>query len=103
VALGHLEAFSTPDAVDAFEVQAIERQEAAVAAARRALEEAQTRYGSGLDPHLNVIAAQSALLANQQAAAAFRRQRMVASVQLMKALGGDWSRDSIAASLTSDS
>jgi NodT family efflux transporter outer membrane factor (OMF) lipoprotein len=81
----------------------IEQQDAAVAAARRALDEAQTRYQSGLDPYLNVITAQAVLLANQQAAATFRRQRMVASVQLVKALGGDWSRASIAASLASDS
>jgi outer membrane protein TolC len=37
-----------------------------------------------------VIAAQTMLLNDQQAAVNFRMQRMVASVQLIKALGGDW-------------
>jgi NodT family efflux transporter outer membrane factor (OMF) lipoprotein len=70
--------------------QDIEQQDAAVRAAARSLEEANVRYKAGLDPYLNVITAQTALLTSQQAAVNFRMQQMVASVQLIKALGGGW-------------
>jgi NodT family efflux transporter outer membrane factor (OMF) lipoprotein len=70
--------------------QVIEQQDSAIASARRSLQEAEVRYRSGLDPYLNVIAAQTVLLNDQQAAVNFRAQRMVASVQLIKALGGGW-------------
>jgi len=68
----------------------IEQEEEAVDAAGRNLAEAEVRYRSGLDPYLNVIAAQTNLLNDQQAAVNFRAQRMVAAVQLIKALGGGW-------------
>lgn len=71
--------------------QVIDQQNSAVLAASRQLQEANVRYNAGLDPYLNVIVAQTALLNSQQAAVNFRMQRMVASVQLIKALGGGWS------------
>lgn len=70
--------------------QVIERQDAAVEAAARSLREAEVRYKAGVDPYLNVIVAQTILLNDQQAAVNFRMQEMVASVQLIKALGGGW-------------
>lgn len=70
--------------------QDIQQQDAAVAAAARALREAQVRYKAGLDPYLNVITAQTIFLNNQQLAVNFRMQQMVSSVQLIKALGGGW-------------
>jgi len=70
--------------------QDIDQQNAATEAAARALQEATTRYKAGLDPYLNVIAAQTALLNDQQTAVIFRMERMVAEVQLIKALGGGW-------------
>src|SRR5208282_5862200 len=70
--------------------QNIEQQNAAVEAAARSLQEATARYKSGLDPYLNVISAQTILLNDQQTAVDFRMQAMVASVQLIKALGGGW-------------
>ncbi len=70
--------------------QNIEQQDAAVEAAARSLHEATTRYKGGLDPYLNVISAQTILLNDQQTAVTFRMQPMVASVQLIKALGGGW-------------
>ena len=73
----------------------IRQQEAAIDSARRSLQEADVRYVSGLDPYLNVIAAQTILLNNQQAAVAFRTQRLVASVHLFRALGGGWDRSQI--------
>ncbi|HEY6340288.1 MAG TPA: efflux transporter outer membrane subunit [Bryobacteraceae bacterium] len=70
--------------------QAVEQQNSAIEASQRNLEEAAVRYRAGLDPYLNVIAAQAILLNDQQAAVTFREQQMVASVQLIKALGGGW-------------
>jgi len=70
--------------------QVIEQQDSAIESAGRSLQEAEVRYKAGLDPYLNVIAAQTVLLSDQQTAVNFRMQRMVASVQLIKALGGAW-------------
>jgi NodT family efflux transporter outer membrane factor (OMF) lipoprotein len=70
--------------------QDIEQQDAAVGAASRNLQEATARYRSGLDPYLNVISAQTILLNDQQTAVEFRVDQIVASVQLIKALGGGW-------------
>ena len=65
-------------------------QDAAVQAAERSLKEATIRFTAGLDPYLNVISAQTIVLTDQQAAVNFRMQQMVASVQLIKAIGGGW-------------
>jgi len=70
--------------------QDVEQQDAAVEAAARSLQEATVRYKAGLDPYLNVISAQTILLNDQQTAVSFRMQQRVASVQLIKALGGGW-------------
>jgi NodT family efflux transporter outer membrane factor (OMF) lipoprotein len=78
--------------------QQIDRQDAATEAAARALREATTRYKAGLDPYLNVIAAQTALLNDQQTGVTFRMERMVAAVQLVKALGGGWDASQIPSS-----
>ena len=70
--------------------QVVEQQEAAVRAAQRDFQVATVRYRAGLDPYLNVIAAQTILLNDQQAEVNYRTQHMEASVQLIKALGGGW-------------
>lgn len=70
--------------------QVIEQQDAAIRSAARNLQEATVRFTAGLDPYLNVISAQTALLSNEQAAVSFREQQMVARVQLIEALGGGW-------------
>jgi NodT family efflux transporter outer membrane factor (OMF) lipoprotein len=75
--------------------QVIEQQDSAIESAGRSLREAEVRYQAGIDPYLNVITAQTALLGDQQAAVQFRMQRMVASVQLIKALGGGWDSSQI--------
>ena len=77
--------------------QAIEQQDSATESAARSLREAEARYKGGLDPYLNVIVAQTALLNNQQTAVSFREQQMVASVQLITALGGGWDANALAA------
>jgi len=68
----------------------IQQQDGAVTSAARNLQLATTRYTAGVDPYLNVITAQTALLANQQAAITLRVDQMTASVQLIEALGGGW-------------
>jgi NodT family efflux transporter outer membrane factor (OMF) lipoprotein len=70
--------------------QDIQQQDAAIQSAQRSLHEATVRFQAGLDPYLNVITAQTIFLSDQQTAVNFRMQQMVASVQLVKALGGGW-------------
>jgi outer membrane protein TolC len=48
------------------------------------------RYRTGLVSYLDVVYAQTALLANQRTATQIVGQRMVATVVLIKALGGGW-------------
>ena len=65
-------------------------QEAAVDDARRALALATNRYVGGLTTYLDVITAQSTLLASERLATQLLGQRIVTSVYLIKALGGGW-------------
>jgi NodT family efflux transporter outer membrane factor (OMF) lipoprotein len=65
-------------------------QDAAVAAANRALEQSTNRYKGGLDTYLTVITAQSAALANERTAVSLLTRRLTSSVLLVKALGGGW-------------
>ena len=62
----------------------------AVADAQGAETIALNRYRSGLVSYLDVVYAQTALLANQRTATQIGGQRMVATVVLIKALGGGW-------------
>jgi NodT family efflux transporter outer membrane factor (OMF) lipoprotein len=70
--------------------QVVDQQDNAVKSAERNLRLATDRYLLGIDPYLNVITAQAALLTNQQTAVTFRLQQMTASVQLIEAVGGGW-------------
>jgi len=70
--------------------QQIERERVAVAAAQRFLDVAIARYQTGIDPYLNVTAAQTNLLMAQQAEVTLRVNEMTAAVQLIQALGGGW-------------
>jgi multidrug efflux system outer membrane protein len=62
----------------------------AVAAAEQAETIALNRYRSGLVSYLDVVYAQTTLLANQRTTTQIAGQRMVATVVLIKALGGGW-------------
>lgn len=70
--------------------QASQSQTAAVSDSRRALDIANDRYTGGLTNFLDVITAQSVLLSNERLATQLLGQQMVASVYLVKALGGSW-------------
>ncbi|HSY13917.1 MAG TPA: RND transporter, partial [Verrucomicrobiae bacterium] len=48
------------------------------------------RYEGGVDNYLQVITAQTTLLANQRNDIDIQRRRMDASVLLVKAIGGGW-------------
>jgi outer membrane protein TolC len=65
-------------------------QDAAVAAANRALEQSTNRYKGGLDTYLTVITAQNAALTNQRTAVSLLTRRLTSTVLLVKALGGGW-------------
>jgi NodT family efflux transporter outer membrane factor (OMF) lipoprotein len=65
-------------------------QDAAVAAANRALEQSTNRYKGGLDTYLTVITAQSAALTNERTAVSLLTRRLTSTVLLVKALGGGW-------------
>jgi NodT family efflux transporter outer membrane factor (OMF) lipoprotein len=67
-----------------------EQQNEAVVSSQRTLTIANERYKSGIDSYLNVITAQTTLLANQRTAVNLQMQQMTASVELIKALGGGW-------------
>lgn len=62
----------------------------AVESSRRVLEMAASRYEGGASIYLDVITAQQALLNTERQAAQINGQRMLTSVFLVKALGGDW-------------
>jgi len=70
--------------------QEIPEQETAVKSSARYLDLAQHRYQLGIDSYLNVITAQTTLLANRQTLVNLRTQQMTAAVQLIEALGGGW-------------
>ncbi|MBU1442319.1 MAG: efflux transporter outer membrane subunit, partial [Gammaproteobacteria bacterium] len=62
----------------------------AVDAARRVLDMATSRYEGGASTYLDVITAQQSLLTAERQAAQLMGQRLLTSVFLVKALGGDW-------------
>jgi outer membrane protein, multidrug efflux system len=70
--------------------QAAKTQDAAVVDSRHALEIANNRYVGGVTTYLDVITAQSTLLANERLATQLLGQQMTTSVYLVKALGGSW-------------
>ena len=62
----------------------------AIASASRVLDLANARYEGGVATYLDVITAQQALLTSERQAAQLLGQRLLTSVFLVKALGGDW-------------
>ncbi len=79
----------------AFLNEAAKTQDAAVTESKRALDIANNRYVGGVTTYLDVITAQSTLLANQRLATQLLGQQMTTSVYLVKALGGSWDASEI--------
>ena len=75
--------------------QALTTQGAAVEDARRALSIANNRYIGGVTSYLDVITAQTTLLASERLETQLLGQQMVSSVYLVKALGGGWDASQI--------
>jgi outer membrane protein, multidrug efflux system len=75
--------------------QALATQGAAVNDARRALVIANNRYIGGATSYLDVIDAQTTLLASERLETQLLGQQMVSSVYLVKALGGGWDASQI--------
>ncbi len=70
--------------------QEADRQNAAVTAAEKSLSLSLDRYKGGIATYLEVITAQALALSNERTAVSLLGRRMVADVQLVKALGGGW-------------
>jgi hydrophobe/amphiphile efflux-1 (HAE1) family protein/NodT family efflux transporter outer membrane factor (OMF) lipoprotein len=75
-----------------------EAQTRAVKSAERATDLATDRYRSGIVAYIEVVDASRDALTSEQANAVLAGQRLVASVQLIKALGGGWDTQEIFAS-----
>lgn len=70
--------------------RAYQQSQSAIASARRVLDLANSRYDGGVTPYLDVITAQQSLLNSERQSAQLMGQRLLVSVFLIKALGGDW-------------
>lgn len=66
------------------------QQAVAVQAANRSLAISTNRYKGGVTTYLEVLTAQTAQLSNQRTQADIATRQFVASVQLIRALGGGW-------------
>lgn len=69
-------------------------------AAARAYEVAQARYERGVSSYLDVTDAQRSSLAADRAAVQIRTQRLLATISLVRALGGGWSPEASATLMT---
>jgi outer membrane protein TolC len=77
--------------------QQVRRQQEAVASSQTFLRLELGRYKNGIDPYIDVVIAQTTLLANQQSLTTLQVQEMAASVQLIEALGGGWDQSQLPA------
>lgn len=66
------------------------QQQLAVAAAERSLAISTNRYKGGVTTYLEVLTAQTTQLSNQRSQADIATRQFVASVELIRALGGGW-------------
>ena len=66
------------------------QQRVAVTSAQHLLDLANTRFQLGIDSYLNVITAQTSLLSNRETEVQIQLRQMLASVALVRALGGGW-------------
>ena len=73
----------------------IQQQQQAVNSAQTSLNLEQGRYETGIDPYINVLIAQTTLLANQETLNNLQVQQMASAVTLVEALGGGWDRSQL--------
>jgi NodT family efflux transporter outer membrane factor (OMF) lipoprotein len=75
--------------------QQVDQEQQAVDSAQIFLKLEQARYDTGVDPYLDVLIAQTTVLADQQTLNAIQVQRMTYAVALVEALGGGWDRSQL--------
>jgi NodT family efflux transporter outer membrane factor (OMF) lipoprotein len=73
----------------------IQQQQQAVDSAQTYLNLEQARYDSGVDPYLDVLLAQTTVLAGQQTLNNLQVEQMTYAVALVEALGGGWDRSQL--------
>src|SRR5205085_1619471 len=66
------------------------QQQVTVTSANQAVQLELERYKAGTVSYLDIITTQTISLINERAAVAILRNRMIATVQLVRALGGGW-------------
>lgn len=70
--------------------QQILHQQDAVKASQDFLNLEMQRYNTGVDPYVDVVTAQTAVLSDQQTLNSLQVSQMISAVQLVQALGGGW-------------
>jgi len=73
----------------------IQQEQQAVNWAQTYLKLEQARYDTGVDPYVDVLIAQTTVLADQQTLNGLQVQQMTSSVVLVEALGGGWDRSQL--------
>ncbi|MFY9643753.1 MAG: efflux transporter outer membrane subunit [Terriglobales bacterium] len=73
----------------------VQQEQAALTSAQTYLKLEQGRYDSGIDPYLDVLIAQTTVLADQQTLNNLQVQEMTSAVALVEALGGGWDRSQL--------
>jgi NodT family efflux transporter outer membrane factor (OMF) lipoprotein len=73
----------------------IRQEQQAVDSARTYLKLEQARYDTGVDPYVDVLIAQTTVLADQQVLNGLQVQQMTSAVALVEALGGGWDRSQL--------
>jgi NodT family efflux transporter outer membrane factor (OMF) lipoprotein len=68
----------------------IRQEREAVASAETYIKLETARYDTGIDPYVNVVTAQTTLLADRETLASLQVDQMTAAVELIQALGGGW-------------
>jgi NodT family efflux transporter outer membrane factor (OMF) lipoprotein len=73
----------------------IQQEQQAVNSAQTFLQLEQARYDTGVDPYVDVLIAQTTVLADQQTLNNLQVQQMTSAVALVEALGGGWDRSQL--------
>jgi NodT family efflux transporter outer membrane factor (OMF) lipoprotein len=73
----------------------IQQEQDAVNSAQIFLRLEQSRYDTGIDPYIDVLIAQTTVLADQQTLNGLQVQQMTYAVALVEALGGGWDRSQL--------
>ena len=73
----------------------VEQQKEAVKSAQTYLQLEEARYQTGIDPYVDVLVAQTTVLADMQTLNGLQVEEMTDAVALIEALGGGWDRSQL--------